>query len=255
MPLMRFLGREPYTIIVQRQPKLHEYIVRTKVREEPPPDWSPIIGDVVHNWRSALDHLAWQLVIRNKRKPSGGTQFPIFSKSPFDASLYPNIKEAEDTLKRWNRQVKGMHSGDVALIERLQPYNVGENAGVPVLSMLAELSNWDKHREYQLTGQTLKGSTFYVKEWRDCKWWTLYERTTGAFKDGTVLARYAFTATGPQPKMNVHVKVFFDIAFGEGSPLEGCGLKETLIAIGRHLDDIVFTFKDRFDRQDFSSPP
>jgi len=65
------------------------------------------------------------------------------------------------------------------------------------------------------------------------------------------VARFAFVATGPQPKVNMNIKVSFDVAFGEGSPLEGSGLKETLIEVGRHVNDIVFTFKDRFDRQDF----
>src|SRR3954447_12706375 len=75
-----FLGRKPYTIIQELHPQLAEHTLWAKVREEPPPEWSPIIGDIIHNWRSALDHLAYQLVIRNGRKPSGSTQFPIFSK-------------------------------------------------------------------------------------------------------------------------------------------------------------------------------
>ncbi len=216
-----------------------------------PPEWSPIIGDIVHNWRSALDHLAWQLVIRNGRKPSGSTAFPIFSESPFDASLYSSAKAAENALKSWNRQVKGMHANDAALIEILQPYNVEEDSGFPVLSALSRLSNWDKHRVYQLTGQTLKGATFGAEDYRDCECCLFYERPIGAFEHGTVVARFAFVATGPQPKVNMNIKVSFDVAFGEGSPLEGSGLKETLIEVGRHVNDIVFTFKDRFDRQDF----
>jgi hypothetical protein len=79
----QFLATEPYAIIYEHDPKLDEYILRAKVREEPPPEWSPVIGDIVHNWRSALDHLAYQLIIRNGQKSCHRTQFPIFSKSLF----------------------------------------------------------------------------------------------------------------------------------------------------------------------------
>jgi hypothetical protein len=120
-----FLGSNPYAIICEREPKLDEYVLWTKVREQPPPEWSPIVGDIVHNWRSALDHLAYQLVIRNGNTPSSRTQFPIFSKSPFDASLYSKTKDAKNALERWNGQVSGMHPSDVAVIERLQPYKGG----------------------------------------------------------------------------------------------------------------------------------
>lgn len=249
-----FLESKPYEIVNESHPKSAQYVLWTKVREQPPPEWSPIIGDIVHNWRSTLDHLAWQLVIRNGRKPSGSTQFPIFSKNPFDANSYSSGRESKDSLKRWNRQVKGMHANDVALVERLQPYNVGEDAGFPVLSALSELSNWDKHRVYQLTGQTLKGGTFSAEDYKDCECWLFYERPIGTFEHGTVVARFAVIATGPEPKVNMKIKISFDIAFGEGRPLEGSGLKETLIEVGRHVNDIVFTFKDRFDRQDFGPP-
>jgi hypothetical protein len=60
---------------------LDSYEVETKddwqtakvfVHGEPVPaveEWGPIIGDVVHNLRSALDHLVWQLTIANGHTP------------------------------------------------------------------------------------------------------------------------------------------------------------------------------------------
>jgi hypothetical protein len=247
----RFLAREPYAIICEHDPKLDEYILRAKVRKEPPPEWSPIIGDIVHNWRSALDHLAYQLVIRNGETPCRRTQFPIFSKSPFDASLYSKDKDAEKALESWNSQVRGMHPNDVAVIEKRQPYNGGHGPDIHPLVALNKLSNWDKHREYQLTGQTRQGITFNVREWRNCEWLTLYERPLGPFEDGTVVARYAFPATGPNPKIDVQPKVHFDIAFGKGSPLEGLGVKKTLLAIGPYVHNIIEEFRIKVAGQMF----
>lgn len=56
-----------------------EWVVRFCVLEAPPLKWGVLIGDVVHNLRSALDHLAWQLVLRNGGESSWRTQFPATS--------------------------------------------------------------------------------------------------------------------------------------------------------------------------------
>src|SRR6266545_3869117 len=37
--------------------------------EPAPVEWGVILGDVLHNLRSALDHIAWTLVARGKRPP------------------------------------------------------------------------------------------------------------------------------------------------------------------------------------------
>jgi hypothetical protein len=39
------------------------------IREPPVEEWGVIIGDVVHNLRSALDHLVWQLTLANGNIP------------------------------------------------------------------------------------------------------------------------------------------------------------------------------------------
>lgn len=90
---------------------------------------------------------------------------------------------------------------------------------------------------------------------RDVRITLLYLKPRGeALKDGEIIARYSVVAAGPKPKLNMNPKVFFDVSFGEGSPLEGLGLKETFPALINHVMDIILEFKERFDFQDFSSP-
>lgn len=53
--------------------------------DRPPPDddrWGLIAGDCVHNLRSALDHLAVQLVIANGGAAGNKTSFPIWFRRP-----------------------------------------------------------------------------------------------------------------------------------------------------------------------------
>lgn len=65
------------------------------------------------------------------------------------------------------------------------------------------------------------------------------------------MARYAFTATGPNPKMDVQIKVFINIAFEKGSPLEGLGVEKTLLSIGPYVSDIIEEFRIKFAGQMF----
>jgi hypothetical protein len=43
-----------------------------------PLEWSVIIGEIVHNLRSALDHSIYELTCIENGNPLGKTEFPIF---------------------------------------------------------------------------------------------------------------------------------------------------------------------------------
>src|SRR6478735_5506296 len=58
-----FRERHPIRITVDRDLYQSAYVFRAWDVREPDPDWALIIGDAAHNARSALDHLAYQLLI------------------------------------------------------------------------------------------------------------------------------------------------------------------------------------------------
>src|ERR1041385_8956240 len=80
----RFIETEPYVIETERNPQTGNYLFRVTKLQPPPHDIGLIAGDVAHNLRSALDHLAYQLVLVNKENPNRSTEFPIFD----DAARY-----------------------------------------------------------------------------------------------------------------------------------------------------------------------
>ncbi len=95
-----------------------------------------VAGDALHNLRSALDHLAWELA---ERYGSGGddqTAFPILAKEP---------------NKGWSayaaRRLGGAtHSGVLSLLERYQPYRRDPRAPTDeLLWILHRLNIVDKH--------------------------------------------------------------------------------------------------------------
>lgn len=69
--LEAFRLRNPYGFMREDDPNTGERIYKVRVSEEPPvEDLALIAGDAIHQTRSALDHLAWQLVEANGRKRS-----------------------------------------------------------------------------------------------------------------------------------------------------------------------------------------
>lgn len=93
-------------------------------------DFLAASGDVVHNLRSALDHLANQLVwVGSGEEPSRRVEFPIAK----DAATYERDKA---------RKVEGMCPKAIKAIDALKPYKGGNDA----LWRIHELDNIDKHR-------------------------------------------------------------------------------------------------------------
>lgn len=116
-------------------------------------DWGLIVGDAIHNMRSALDHLAWALAVRH----FGGVE-PT-SKNIIKDIQFPVLSKADE----WptHRFLKHMDPADVDKLERYQPFKY-TSAGRFMMKLqrpgaiecpleaLSELSNSDKHRVIQV---------------------------------------------------------------------------------------------------------
>ncbi len=83
------------------------YIYRLVDVPTTPVEWSLIMGDAVHNLRSALDLLAWQAVIAGVGTPSRSTCSPIY-------------KKQED--RKFSLALKGAPSHFIDAVRQMQPY-------------------------------------------------------------------------------------------------------------------------------------
>lgn len=99
--------------------------------------WGVLVGEIVHNLRSALDHIVWQLALLDDGVPDKSNSFPIFkvdnswSQGMIDASL----KDVSDDATQ--------------MIKSFQPYNAGNDAESHALWILHSLWNADKHQTVQ----------------------------------------------------------------------------------------------------------
>src|ERR1700676_40470 len=113
--------------------------------QPPPASISILSGEAVHQIRSALDHLAFELVKLNPTRitlPAEWEEhcaFPLRLKTPKQQPIF----------NCFEHMLPGITKSAFTFIEAVQPYK-GENAG-NVLRNLVVLSNIDKHRHLNLT--------------------------------------------------------------------------------------------------------
>jgi hypothetical protein len=178
-------------------------VCRLAVAKAPDPEWGLWVGEFLHNTRSALDNLVWQLVLANDETPWCKNQFPIFTK-PWGV---PN-------KKRIGEMLRGVGADERAFIEELQPNRGGHIHRVTkrALAVLANLSNIDKHRylnpafgviDPQEPTHVKVRSSHPVDEIRP---------SAGFLYDG---AEVIAVRTAPEARVVVEGKLTIEVAFGE----------------------------------------
>lgn len=139
-----FADGHPYGLETQRDAKypdnLHKVIVWV---QDVPEELSLLAGDAINNIRSALDHMAYQLVIANHGTPTHRTTFPIHDADPMERKRDPREVRVDG----------GITEKALGLIRGMQPY-LRPDPLLDPLSILGNLSNRDKHRLLLLTVST-----------------------------------------------------------------------------------------------------
>ncbi len=92
-----------------------------------------IVGDAVHNLRSALDHVAAELCVMGGGSIDNSTAFPIWE----------NVPAISDIKAQIMRKIPGASVKVIRGIKRLQPYKGGKG---DILWRLHRLDIIDKHR-------------------------------------------------------------------------------------------------------------
>lgn len=181
-----------------------------------PIEWSVTIGEIMYNFRSALDHLIWQLVLSNENTPGRNNEFPVFlDESRFNQNM--------------NRMLKGISPTAIRSVKQLQPWNENYDS----LSTLDELCNIDKHRHLNLVllradfgsfSGTLSGATSL--------------RTGPVERNSTMLE-------GSREILDLEFRPRFDVAFAESElELADRYVYQTLLRINAAVHSVVTILRD-----------
>jgi len=205
---------------------------------KPRPEWSVLIGDCIYGYRSALDHLAFQLAVANSpgklpsKKIAENSAFPIFNSGP---KFHATNRKGVPTTASGLGKISGVSADARAIIERLQPYHRRQNPGAKALWQLYELSNIDKHRLLHVTYSSLSGSRFRLSSTEPIRFHG-YEFVPGRLKRGAVIARWNVSGLPDHPiDMDVDAELVTDVTFDHASPARSVrdqSVMQTLHAIG-----------------------
>jgi hypothetical protein len=219
--------------------KLNPYPVSVDLDEQPgwcalwadPVSFGPetthlpmVIGDVIHNLRSALDHLVWDLIrVSTKKNPRGKPQFPICT-DPTDFACCSRT------------MLRGVLPEYRTVIEEAQPYYGGKAPDESPLRWLNILSNIDKHRQFVVTAGTLDGADLHFPGGTP----EGLKIIPGILDGRTKIARYR--CPDGIAAMDMHSDVTISIVFGNRGVVRGKTITETLDQIGVAVGQVANRF-------------
>ena len=235
--LMTYTENDPHAITAHFEADTGWHSVCLLPRP-PGPEFGLIVGEAVHNLRSALDHVAWQLAnLDGVPADPNGVQFPMLTSEPKD--FYQH------------RNVNGMREEHKAVLESLQPYKTSEANVWPVL---AWLSNTDKHRTLHTTASVVsqlvphalqphKGSEIAKAEFG----------YTGLLEGETEIGRLLVYPKNPELQVHMQINPAIGVVFGErDSPIYGADTSGYLKVLQQLVEGVI----DLFDRPgENGSPP
>lgn len=195
------------------------------------------LGEVVHGYRSCLDHLAWALVKR-------GTEASR-PDSELTSVYYPlatNAAEFTRQIAANNRspgKLPGVRRADLAIIRRYQPYSGGQRKRRwHCFTALHGMSNKDKHQTIQPVMPIPTGGAFDFSNPRDCEITRRIEKGRAVpLAVGTELTRVYVRKTGPRPRLELD----YLVATKPTIP-NGIGLYDWLDTTSRHIFELLNEF-------------
>lgn len=241
-----FYATRPYDVTRDFDAHRRKYIWKLRVVREVPSEISLIMSDCLHNLRSTLDNLIWQIASdRGARR------------EVLDASSYPICAHRND-YRRWDEagilredcglaRIAGLDPTVQAIVETTQPFQ-SERPEEHPLRWLSLLSNRDKHRRLHVAQAAAVGSEIVLKtELGDMpigvrddagRLRSPVQLTPGPLQEGAVVAQ--LTLPPVDFEVPVDLSLVLDLVFADG-PLVGRPLFASLCLILDFIDDHVLT--------------
>ncbi len=216
-----WLDSDAYILVEETEPETGYQVVVPKITEAPRDEWPLLIGDAVHNIRSALDHLVYALAVKGYQAKHPGQNFPPGVEKRLMFPILTASPDPKRTIETYyadiaKTQLQHVPARAAARIESLQPYK-RSSAAPPAdpLAIVNELDIIDKHRRLNtlaiappLQGMQIGGGDVHIE---------LLEMVGGPIKHNTPIMRYSIRAIGKTP-VHMHRRFARAVALGDGPP-------------------------------------
>jgi hypothetical protein len=169
-----------------------------------PPRISCMLGDLVHNARSYLDHVACVMVKAGGCTVTHDIQFPV-------------CDSADSFKKTTARRLRGAPQGFINFVETLQPFNT---TGTNYLRLISDLDNQDKHRDL-LVSAMLPSRIDFSAEGPQNAVQDLRFPTAFSFplREGDELVRFWLSPEVQLEKVGIKIGFAAQLVFAEEGPL------------------------------------
>jgi hypothetical protein len=201
--------------------------------EKPPVDpFGLLIGDALHNLRSALDALAYALALAFTnplpKEIANSSEFPIFGDEDWEGTPNVGSNLFHQTTKKGNPapgsglfKIRGCDPRVQTIIEGLQPYKRGKDFRTHPLWIMHELDRINKHRLLHTTVAAFYGTEWHTAGFTNvrCVGPGMIVSLGGTIETDTPIGRiYGIHPIDPDVEMYVEIQPAIDIAFAPGTP-------------------------------------
>jgi hypothetical protein len=212
-----FAATDFYSLSVDKDAKTGKYTLKVKVRESLPDDLAPIIGDAVHNLKSALDVAVNEVVFRRLNCYDDHTRFP-FRKTR--NGLVTAVNGA--LIKQASQKVVDF------IVNVVKPYHGGND----VLWCLHNLNILDKHRLLLPVMQVTSIVDFCAEDDRGNK---MVNATLVVTRNRAITV---FESSG-NIKITKKGKTIPLVLFDKGLPMEGEAVTPSLVQLTELVSSII----------------
>jgi hypothetical protein len=235
-----FLDANPYKVSAKRNPQTRQLIYYLSEVTQTPISFPVIVGEVIQNLRSALDHLAYQLYLvgtNSISSPARHIYFPIGG-DPTAAAKYETF---------FKGKVKGMRQDTVDAIKAIEPYEGGNGHDFWVLHTL---NNIDKHRLLVTVGSAYQGfdaGALMIQRLRQATGRDIPEVSvylTPADNLFPLKVGDELFIDAPDAELNEKMQFRFDVALNEPGVVEG----KPVLPLVQQLADLVANTVVNFHR-------
>jgi hypothetical protein len=189
------MDNNPYSLIDHTNTDLTRYSIILRVEKEPPlHKWSLIAGDIVHNLRCALDHYIYAIAIYES-----GQEIP-----PNERQLmFPICDTSEKFRESDRRRLKTLSQPVRAAIESMQPYNRPHEIFFPLLALLRDFDDINKHRLLMVTFSAVaRGDIGFLGPSDNIDKGCQFIANYGELKNGSEIAAFSFNSPAPDMKFD-----------------------------------------------------
>jgi hypothetical protein len=247
--------QKAYPVARKKDLKTRQYIYTLRY-VKPIPDVVPwMVGDAVHNLRSALDHLAYYLVsiATSGKGPFEEVYFPVARSREGFKSRLRSTKKYKSTA---GGTVKRLRKCAIDAIKRIEPYEGGRGE---ILFHIHKLDIIDKHHVLLAVGSMNPSHSMppsdvarYRKGLgiaRNSPDFTPKKLST-TFLTESVLRHFPLKAGDelkrvPFSEFDENMYFRFDVAFGEPEVLKGKAIIPTLFQAAKFIREIIRNFDER----------